>query len=601
MDSKRISEDEENNDEALKLPLKLLVLSELAPRDIQTGKSQVSNRIRIDKDNFKSISADIGSKIALKIPNRLSSTPDEIIVNLPLKDFCRPESIAESIPDLAGLLEIRELLSYLKDRKISKGEFQDRIDKSVIRSDISDRIRSMLFSAEPTKSKSPESPESKKADQNNALENLFEIVDVPKSEVREPKTAEEAVSHIISVFTSSSHDTADTSAVNSAIDELDSLLSVQINDIIHHKEFRRLEAAWSGLKFLIDRTDFRENIQIEVMSIPKEQLREVFHERIYLPEYEGITDSPISAVIADYEFDRSNMDTELLRELSVDLEAIRVPFISSIGPEFFDLSSADDIHSLPYLEKLSSPEYIKWNGLRESESSRWVVLAFNRFLLRMPYGDDNPTRKFKFHEAGNYHLWGNPVWCVGSLLAGSFARSGWATEITGTRNGVIENLPVRQYKDIQIPLETFINSQLRSDLAKNGIAALACNPNSDSALFLSIPTPHIPEIYSDDRLNEKSLLKATLPYQLFASRVVSYIGLIHDSIIPGNTERGIEEDLSDAILNFIAAREKENVRVTVNRSRDRQGYYDVSVQIRSGRNIMGGSADLDLQWQARIQ
>jgi len=42
-----------------KIPLRMLVLSELAPRDLQTGVSKVSAKYRIDKDNFKNILTEI--------------------------------------------------------------------------------------------------------------------------------------------------------------------------------------------------------------------------------------------------------------------------------------------------------------------------------------------------------------------------------------------------------------------------------------------------------------------------------------------------------------------------------------------------------------
>ena len=48
--------------------------------------------------------------------------------------------------------------------------------------------------------------------------------------------------------------------------------SAQVNEILHHEEFQKLESAWRGLKFLVDRTDFRRNIQIEILNVSKEEL-----------------------------------------------------------------------------------------------------------------------------------------------------------------------------------------------------------------------------------------------------------------------------------------------------------------------------------------
>jgi type VI secretion system protein ImpC len=47
-------------------------------------------------------------------------------------------------------------------------------------------------------------------------------------------------------------------AVGRAIVEIDRKLTAQLDEILHHPEFLKLESAWRGLKFLVDRIDFRE-------------------------------------------------------------------------------------------------------------------------------------------------------------------------------------------------------------------------------------------------------------------------------------------------------------------------------------------------------
>src|SRR6476619_611151 len=55
----------------------------------------------------------------------------------------------------------------------------------------------------------------------------------------------------------------DKAFVDALIAEIDVKLSRQIDEILHHPQFQKLESAWRGLKFLVDRTDFRENIKLE--------------------------------------------------------------------------------------------------------------------------------------------------------------------------------------------------------------------------------------------------------------------------------------------------------------------------------------------------
>src|SRR5688500_10593881 len=70
----------------------------------------------------------------------------------------------------------------------------------------------------------------------------------------------------------------DKAVVDAMIAEIDQRMSAQINAILHHSEFQKLESAWRGLKYLVDNVDFRENIRISVLNVSKEQLLEDFED-----------------------------------------------------------------------------------------------------------------------------------------------------------------------------------------------------------------------------------------------------------------------------------------------------------------------------------
>jgi type VI secretion system protein ImpC len=600
-----------NDDQMPEMPLRILVLSELASRDLQIGKSQVSGKYRINKDNFGGVISEIASQVTLNVSDRLTGGKDDLIIDLPLRDInsFKPESIAENVPALKEFLELRDLLASLKDRKLTQKEIQDRLDSSVVGSEIMSRVKSILFTT-PTPKPSPK-PEQPKPEEN-ALDDLFSIVEVSdQPATAKTYTAENALDRIISLITSTGkdYDSIDGRIIDSAVAELDGVLSAQINEILHHKEFRRLESSWRGLKFFIDRTDFRENIQIDVMSVPKQLLYETFHSSIYQSEFDGTTEFPLSVVMADYEFDNSTPDTDILLDISSDLEEIQVPMIASVGAEFFGIPKADDIYTLPYLKEIfSKNEYVKFRGFREAESSRWVTLAFNRFLLRLPYGRDNRVKRFNFNEDDHLRLWCNAVWGMGSLITSSFARLGWATEITGTRNGAIENLPVWEYTlkngdKTNIPLETFLPMQLAGDIADSGIAPLTCQVNFDSAMAVTIPTAHIPETYGDRHSMEDSLLRATLPYQMLVAKIAHYIRLVHGQIVSGNSPEGIEEGFTKALVKFMSIKGNlavDAVNVKVSPIQERKGYYDIALHIRPGRELLAGRAYIELHLQTRI-
>src|SRR5262249_14374024 len=70
----------------------------------------------------------------------------------------------------------------------------------------------------------------------------------------------------------------DAALVTDLIAEIDKRVSAQVDEILHHPDFQRMESAWRGLKLLVDRTDFRENIEIEYLNVAKDELLADFKE-----------------------------------------------------------------------------------------------------------------------------------------------------------------------------------------------------------------------------------------------------------------------------------------------------------------------------------
>ena len=66
--------------------------------------------------------------------------------------------------------------------------------------------------------------------------------------------------------------------IEAIIAEIDSMLTEQINLILHHEEFKALEGAWRGLSYLVNHTDTDETLKIRVMSISKKEVAgDFFH------------------------------------------------------------------------------------------------------------------------------------------------------------------------------------------------------------------------------------------------------------------------------------------------------------------------------------
>ena len=101
------------------------------------------------------------------------------------------------------------------------------------------------------------------------------------------------------------------SVVDNMIAELDRKISIQLDEILHHPKLQKTESLWRSLKFLVDRTDFRENNKIEILSVGKEELLEDFEDApevtksglyklLYTKEYGQFGGEPYGCLVVSF-------------------------------------------------------------------------------------------------------------------------------------------------------------------------------------------------------------------------------------------------------------------------------------------------------------
>jgi type VI secretion system protein ImpC len=61
-------------------------------------------------------------------------------------------------------------------------------------------------------------------------------------------------------------------SIEAMIAQLDKKLTEQINLILHHQDFQKLEGAWRGLSYLVNNTETDEMLKIRFMNISKADL-----------------------------------------------------------------------------------------------------------------------------------------------------------------------------------------------------------------------------------------------------------------------------------------------------------------------------------------
>lgn len=422
-------------------------------------------------------------------------------------------------------------------------------------------------------------------------------------------------------------------AVDRMIAEIDRTASEQVNEIMHSEDFQKMESAWRSMKFLIDRTDFRQNIKIEMLNVSKDDLladfedspevvRSGLYRHVYVDEFGQFGGQPFAAVITNYQFTPGAQDVKLMQYTSSVGAMSHAPVIGSAAPEFFGVERFEDLPNLKDLQAIfEGPKYAKWNSFRASEDARYVGLTLPRFLLRLPYGKDTvPVQGFNFEEktdgdTANY-LWGNASFAFATRLNDSFAHYRWAPNIIGPQSGgAVEDLPLHHFESMgqtetKIPTETLISDRREFELAEQGFIALTMRKGSDNAAFFSANSTQKPKFFGNNpegktaELNYK--LGTQLPYMFVINRLAHYIKVLQrENIGSWKTAVELQTELGNWIRQYVSDQENppadvrsrrplRKAQIEVSDVEGEPGWYKVSLMIQPHFKYMGADFTLSL-------
>src|SRR5512136_115488 len=365
--------------------------------------------------------------------------------------------------------------------------------------------------------------------------------------------------------------------INARIAQIDHLLSIQLNEILHHADFQKLEGSWRGLKYMLDQSETGENLKIKILNASKKELlrdlqrapefdQSALFKKVYEEEFGIFGGSPFAALIGDYEFGRGPEDIELLEKVSNVAAAAHAPLITAASPEIFNLDSYTQLDSPRDMGKIfDTTEYAKWKSFRASEDSRYVALTCPRILMRLPYGKETKSVEgfgFEEHVSGADHskyLWGNAAYALASRMSKAFSLYGWCAAIRGVEGGgLVEGLPVHNfYTDsgdvaMKCPTESPITDRREKELADAGFAPIVHCKGTDYAAFFSVQSCNKPKLYDSDAANANARLGAQLPYIMATSRFAHYLkAMMRDKIGSFTSRSECARWLNQWITNYV--------------------------------------------------
>ncbi len=365
--------------------------------------------------------------------------------------------------------------------------------------------------------------------------------------------------------------------IQARIAQIDKLLSLQLNEVLHHPSFQKLEGTWRGIKYLMDQSETNDMLKIKVLNVSKKDLlkdlqrasefdQSAMFKKVYEEEFGVFGGAPFGALMGDYEFGRGPEDIELLERISQVASAAHAPFISGASPNLLNLGDFTQLGGPRDIGKIfDSTEYAKWKSFRQSDDSRYVALALPHILMRLPYGKETKQiEAFDYEEAvdGSDHskyLWSNAAYALSARLTTAFAKYGWCAAIRGVEGGgLVEGLPSHTFQTdegdvaLKCPTEVAVTDRREKELADQGLVPLVHCKGTDYAAFFSVQSANKPKLYDKDAANANARLSAQLPYILAMSRFAHYLkAIMRDKVGSFMSRNDCERFLNQWIANYV--------------------------------------------------
>jgi type VI secretion system protein ImpC len=369
----------------------------------------------------------------------------------------------------------------------------------------------------------------------------------------------------------------DKADVWSLMQRIDDMVNAQVNAVIHHPDFQKLEANWRGLDDLVKNTKFSADILIDILDVSKAELDEDFEnnsasvfgtalfQKMYVSEYDQYGGRPFGAIVGLYEFEHTPRDIAWLRTIGKLANASHAPFLAGVSPRFFGCQTMEEVEAIKDLEGLmGQPKYSAWNTFRDSEEAAYIGLTFPRYIIRLPWHPEkNPATHVNFTEdtKGNHqgYVWSNAALLMARNLHSSFERSGWCQFIRGPKGGgLIQGMPVdtfdlRGQEEIMPPVELSIPDYRELEFARCGFIPLIHKKSTGDATFFSVQAVKRAKKFKDPKDSENSQLVCNLAYTFSVTRIAHYVkSIMRDNIGSSiNDESSIQKILSTWLKQYV--------------------------------------------------
>ena len=533
----------------------------------QTKKKPFKLRkfVKLQTANFNDVMVALNPVLQLNINNVITGKGK---LSLDLKfhamDDFGPIRLTENIPLLKGLLDQRKALNDLLGRINGSDVLYEYVNEII------------------TKCKPKDLENAAKKGKTAKLAELTVEELISKGKLVTDPSNEKHALHLLQTlgvvlekYKGQKHNCTVT-LLNKALGDIDALVSLQLDEILHDPEFQKLESAWRGLHFFLSSANFGSNVEIRLLDASKEELlkdlrgsigfdQSQFFKKVYEDEYGTFGGTPYSCLVGDFAFSCGYDDMDLLRRIAEVACAAHAPFVSAADPAMFGMDSFGDM-SVPVDMKqvFESSGLEAWKGFRQDENSRYVSLAVPRVMARIPYGAQNPVKGLNYNEivtGDNNHdfCWMNASYALAQRMCDAATLFNWVTAIRGVHGGgMVHGLPIYSYqcldgdKVTKCPTEVTITDRREKELSDLGFVPLCHCKGANYAVFFGSQTAVEPKEYTSEDATANAYISSKLPNIMAASRFAHYIkAIMRDTIGRSATREEIEGSLNSWLSDYI--------------------------------------------------
>ena len=558
------------------LPLRVLVVADLS------GRAEVSAPHMVTKDTFAECVQRLAPQLVYEVPNHCGAPPARLSVHLTLTvpSAFEPEAVVEQVPPLRELVELRRTAAMVLERLAGIEALQALPDTPLIA-----RLREH-FQLRPSVAPAVPPVTARPPSSGSTISRILDLVDIPGEEPHGDSLTRAVDDFVQALGSSSQGARLDRPRAQEGLATLDRILSAQLDAVLHAPEFVALESAWRGLRFLVDRADFRapQPLQLQIVSAPLDRAVDVLT---------AVVDEPMtpSLVLAAYALGPSTAHAEIAENLARAGESLQAPVVVGLAPDFLGLRSWSECSSLSPLPQLfERPEYTLWRALRAKDCAYWLALVAGRFFARRPHSS-RADAAVPYREAQTGGVWANPVWAAGSAVIRSFAHGGIGLDITGAAGaGLIEDLPLCEAASTPSPLEAALPGERASECADIGVITFRVH-GGDGICMSAAPVFRQPPRYADVSASFCAAQQATLQHSLLAGRMASLLGIMRDRSA-GLSAVDVQQLLEAQLREFLGTGSMATVQVADDPEKPHR--FAVQVSARPPGVILGRPVEINL-------